>query len=138
MQNSTIVFLINEDVRAIAAIYEKDGPKTLFKTLDPSVEVGDFVVVESSTRHGMTVVEVVEVDVEFNIETQGEMKWIVQAISMNRHEEVLAQEQAAIAAVQSAERARKKRELKAALFADHEDKLKTLALANQSDDEVTE
>lgn len=138
MHESKIVFLINDDVRAIMACYEPDGVKTLFKTFDPSIEKDDLVVVETSTRHGMTVVQVTDVDVEVNLESGESVPWIVNKVDTAYFEELQTQEKEAISAVHSAERARKKRELKEAMFADMEGKVETLKLAKSSESEVTE
>ena len=139
MNNSTIVFLINDDVRAVKGIYEDGGSAEIFKTFDQSIDVDDLAVVESGTRHEMTVVKIVETDVELDFDTTKTIKWVVQRIDQDAHNEVLAQEQAAISAVQSAERKRKRDELRASMFAQHEDQLKTLSLAHLAeDDKVTE
>lgn len=47
MNYSIAIFLINNSARAIRCEYDKDGALTTFKTLDPSVEEGDFVIVET-------------------------------------------------------------------------------------------
>ena len=138
MQNSTIVLLINDDARAIRGEYEDGGKSGLFKTLDKDIKVDDLIVVESGTRHKMTVVKVTEVDVDINFDTDRDVKWVVQTINTDFFEHTLEQERDAIAAVQSAERRRKRDALREALFADHQDKIKSLSLANMDGDEVTE
>lgn len=139
MNNSTIVFLINDDVRAIAAEYEEDGTREIFKTFDHSIEVDDLLVVESGTRHNMTVVKVKEVDIELDFDTPTKIRWVVQRIDQKNHKTVLANEAEAISAVQSAERNRKRQELRDSIFKDHKDKMETLKLANHDDGEtVTE
>ncbi len=74
MNYSTAIFLINPKVRAIAAVYEPDtdnrkAPRTIFKTFDSTIEVGDYILVPTDTRHKMTVNKVVEVDVEPDLES---------------------------------------------------------------------
>lgn len=139
MNNSTIVFLINDDIRAIKANYEDGHSPEVFKTFDTSVRVDDLLVVESGTRHEMTVVKVTDVDVEIDLDTTSKIKWVVQKIDKRAFAEVLAQEGEAIATVQSAERARKRDELRASIFKNAEDKIGTLKLANHTaDEEVTE
>lgn len=134
MNNSTIVFLINDDVRAIKVQYEPDGPTTLFKTFDPAIKVDDFVVVQSGTRHMITTGKVVAVDADFDIDTSIKMDWIVGRIDMYAHEDTIRQENAAIAAVQSAEKKRKRDELRKTVLAGADDAIKALTLANHSDD----
>lgn len=141
MNNSTIVFLINDNVRAIEAVYDDTvGSKPeIFKTFDTDIEVDDLLVVQSSTRHMVTTVKVTAVDVEFDLDTGKHMNWVIQRIDTEAFKEVLAQEGEAISAVQSAERARKKEELRKSVFADQTDKINTLKLANHTEgDGVTE
>ena len=76
MNYSAAIFLINPAVRAVYGIYDawpdKTKPmptKALFKTLDQSLKVDDLVLVPSGTRHDVTVMKLVEVDVEFDPET---------------------------------------------------------------------
>lgn len=66
MNYTTAVFLINKNVRAVMCNYEPDAEHktTMFKTLDTAIRVGDFVIVPTKTRHGMTVSKIVEVDVD--------------------------------------------------------------------------
>lgn len=135
MDNSLIVFLINDSARAIKGQYEDGGVKTLFKTFDATINVDDFAVVESSTRHELTVVKVTEVDVDINFDTEKNVKWVVQKIDMPPYKTVLTQEREAISAVQAAERARKKEELRATMFANHETKIKALSLSTAEQDE---
>jgi hypothetical protein len=134
MNNSKIVFLINDGARAVKATYDDGHAPDTFKTLDPAVDVGDLVVVESGTRHGMTVVKVTEVDVDVDFYANTEVKWVVQRIDSDGFKHILAQERDAIAAVNSAERRRKKEELRASLFADHHDKINALALSKVIED----
>lgn len=141
MQNSTIIFLINNDARAISAVYEPSGASHTFKTLDQTIQKGDLVVVVSDTRHKMTVVEVDDVDLDINFDTQKDVKWIVQKVDTPAFDLLKSQENDAIAAVQAAERRRKRDELRDTLFADHKDAVAKLALSNTEDaidDAVTE
>lgn len=139
MNNSTIVFLINDHVRAISAEYEEDGPPEIFKTFDPDISVDDLVVVESGTRHKQTVVKVRAVDIELDFDTSTKVKWVVQRIDQTSYKRALAEETEAITAVQSAERARKRRELRENLFKDHQEQINQLKLANhEEDDGLTE
>lgn len=139
MHNSNILFLINDDARAISVQYEEHGSKSIFKTLDQNIKVDDLVVVQSGTRWDMTVAKVVEVDLEINFDSNQTINWIVQKVDTDMFSQIEAREAEAIATVQSAERARKKKELRDAMFAQHEDALNTLQIANVSEEtEVTE
>lgn len=138
MHRSRIVFLINDDVRAIAATYEENQKPTIFKTLDPDIEVDDLVVVETNTRHQMTVVKVTEIDVDVDIDSGQEINWVVHRVDQNVHDDIISKEQEAIRVVNNAEKRRKKEELRASVFAAAEDDLKMLGLTKIDEDEVTE
>lgn len=134
MNKTTAVFLINDRVRAIRASYEADTPTAkasteLFKTFDPSIRVGDLVNVVSTTRHNVTVCKVQAVDVEFDIETSQTVQWVIGKIDMAQHLKTLGMEDEALAAIASAEKNRRREELKKAIFADAEAKLSAMPLA---------
>ena len=138
MNKSTIVFLINDSVRAIKATYEPGAAPEIFKTLDQGIEKDDLIVVQSSTRHEMTICKVVETDVEIDLDSGVSMKWALQRVDMAGVSNLLAQEEEAIARVNSIEKRKKKEALRAALFADEADQIATLKLANHTDDSVVE
>lgn len=127
MNYSTAVFLINKAVRAVKVSYDRDavnpekcaGSLTLFKTFDPSVEVGDYVVVPTDTRWNMTVCRVEEVDAEVDLESAVTVGWLVGKVDRAAYQAVLAQENSAIAAIRSAEKRRRQEELAATLLKDN-------------------
>lgn len=125
MNYSTAIFLINKDVRAIAVTYEKidltkdttqmkyqpaylsggrlpDGA-VVFKTMDQTVKVDDFVIVPTDTRHGMTVCKVVATDIEVDIESDKECHWIVGTVDTKPFEDLRQMEEQAIIALKRAE-----------------------------------
>ena len=130
--NSTIVFLINDDVRAVNVKYEKgdNAPEYTFKTMDPTIQVGDYVVIPTDSRHNMTVALVSEVDIELDFATDMHIRWIMARVDLTEHEAVLEKEKAAITAVQSAERRKKREELRAALLANSDEQIKSLELSS--------
>ncbi|CTQ67207.1 hypothetical protein [Roseibium alexandrii] len=138
MNYSRAVFLINDQLRAIKCTYDEHGTETLFKTLDPTIEEGDLVVVPTDTRHGMTVVKVTEVDVDIDIDAPGNVNWIVCPVDQDTHEKNVASEKTAISKIKSAENRRKREQLRDSLFADHQETLKSLELAHMSDDKPAE
>ncbi len=129
MNYSTAVFLINKAVRAVRVSYDRDasnpekfaGSLTTFKTFDPNIEKGDFVIVPTDTRWHMTACRVEEVDVEIDLESPTVIGWLVGRIDREAYEAVLAEEGAAITAIRSAEKRRKQEELAAALLKDNPD-----------------
>lgn len=138
MDNSKIVFLINDQARAIEAKYEDGSNSDVFKTLDASIRVDDMVVVQSGTRLNMTVAKVTAVDVDVNFDSTTPIKWIVQRVNKPQFDAVLASEAEAISAVQAAELRRKKAELRKNMFADHEDSIAKLSLTDRTIDALTE
>lgn len=139
MNYSTSVFLINNHVRAVLATYEEgdSAKRTVFKTLDPDISEGDYVIVPTDTRHKMTVCKVVETDVDVDFDDPTPVGWIIGKVELTDHEKVLAQEAEAIKAIKSAELRQKREALRNAMFADHVETLKALPIAaiNGDDDE---
>jgi len=146
VDNSKIVFLLNESVTAVKAVYEPGEdmlsktatPKVYtFKSFDPSVKVGDLAVVETNTRFGFTVVKIIEVDVDVDFDSPIELKWLVQRLDTASHEAMLKSEAEAIAAVNAAEKRRKRDELRATMFKDHEAKIASLSITHQGEEVIT-
>jgi hypothetical protein len=129
---STAIFLINPKVRAIAAIYEPDtetrkATRTIFKTFDQALSVGDYVLVPTDTRHKMTVNKVVEVDIEPDLESSACMQWVIGVVDRVAYEDVLAQETRAIDLMKAAEKTHAREELRKKMLA-HVDETKLAAL----------
>ena len=135
MDYSNAIFLISDQARAVLVTYESDdtAPKTMFKTLDPNIKVDDFVTVPTGTRHKMTVCKVVEVDVEPDLESSTDMKWIIGVVNKADFDQIKSHESDAIAKIRSAEKARKRRELRDALLADVGEELKSLPIYSQAE-----
>lgn len=126
MNYSTAVMLINENIRAIKVTYEKDqdhnkAQRYIYKTLDQSIEEDDLVVVSTDTRHGFTVVKVVDVDVDVDFENDMEIKWIVSKISTQEADEILVEEEKWIDTLKAAEKRRKREEIKKSMLDMYED-----------------
>ena len=125
---STLIFLINPKVRAIKAVYEPDAKgnsgadtdskKELFKTFDPLITVGDYLVVPSDTRLKMTTVRVTDTDVEVDLETTAQVRWVIGTIDMAGFEQTKNLEQQAITRVKSAKANAAREELRKQLLAD--------------------
>lgn len=127
MNYSTAIFLVNKDVRAVAVSYERDSegkgvkPFTLFKTMDPAVKPEDMVIIPTDTRHMMTVARVEEVDLEVELESAIQMKWLVGPVDDTAFRAIVAMERSAIERIKSAEINAKREELRAKLLADNPD-----------------
>jgi hypothetical protein len=127
MNYSTAIFLVNKDVRAVSVSYERDAegrgvkPFEPFKTMDPSLGVGDMVVIPTATRHRMTVVRVEEVDFEIELDSTAQLSWIIGPVDTGAYDAIAAQEAHAIERIKSAEKAAKRKELADKLLADNPD-----------------
>lgn len=141
------IFLINSNVRALLGVYEPDTPsvkskRTLLKTFDGSIRVGDFVVVPSNTRHLITTMEIVqELDPEVDVDVAASepCMWIIQRIDKSVFDEVTAQEGEAIAAMRRAQKREERLKLRDAMLAQSEDAIKKLPIyAKTIDGDATE
>lgn len=118
MNYSTAIFLISDAARGVMVSYEigADGkgkqPFRLVKTLDGAVKVGDFVVVETETRHNMTVCRVEEIDVEPDLDATSYIKWIVGRVNLADFDDLKAQETSAIERIKQAEKRKRREELR--------------------------
>jgi hypothetical protein len=139
MNYSTAVFLINRHVRCVMATYEADvdGHKvkaTPFKTLDVSIKIGDLAVVPTDTRHGMTVVKVVDVDVDVDFDNSHQMQWIIDVVNTKDHVAIIGQEAEAIKVVKASEMREKRKKIADALLANAKDDFKVLKIADMNGD----
>lgn len=135
MNYSTAIFLISDEIRAVEATYEAadDARRTVFKTFDDNIQVDDYVVVPTDTRHKMTVCKIVEVDVDIDFDTKAEIGWIVGVVDRADFEKISTQEAEAIAKIKTAEKRRKRDKLRASLIADHDAEVKALPLYSLED-----
>lgn len=136
MNYTTAIFLINTKARAVLGIYNPAEPnnKTLYKTLDPTIVVDDYVLVQADTRHKMTVVKIVEVDVDFDLESNQKVSWVLSKIDLKIAENLMKLEESAISQIKKAELRQKRDNLRDALFKDHTETLKTLEIADMGDE----
>ncbi|MDX2318315.1 MAG: hypothetical protein QNK44_07920 [Hyphomicrobiaceae bacterium] len=140
MNYSRAIFLISDEVRAVEVTYEshEGAPRTVFKTLDQDIKVDDFVVVPTDSRHNMTVCKVMAVDIEPDLESEKDMKWIIGVVNRSDFEDISSQEGDAITKIKAAERRRKSDELRKTMLAGAEEDLKALPIYTAKDDKTTE
>lgn len=123
MNYSTAVMLINEEIRAISCSYEPDvlradgtvSHKTgrkVYKTLDKTIKVGDFVVVPTTTRHNMTVNKVEEVDVDVDFEDGVEVFWAISKVDVDTVKAIKSKEGEWVTELKKVERKHQKEKLK--------------------------
>jgi hypothetical protein len=146
MNFTTAVFLVNENARAMRCVYEP-APDDLtnnsheklpraplkeyvFKTLDQTIHKDDLCVVPSGTRHGFTVVKVIEEDVDVDLDAPFEMKWIVAKVDTVQYQSLLDMEKDAVSKIRKADIRKKRSDLATNLFKDNIEEMKALDLAN--------
>jgi preprotein translocase subunit YajC len=127
MNYSTSVMLVNPNIRAVKCSYEPNKKDWyIFKTLDNTVQKDDFVVINTDTRHGFTVVKVEEVDVEIDFDSNVEIKWIVSKVDLEAYTKIQQQEQELIEKIRKGEILKRKKEIYANTLSAFEEDLKTL------------
>lgn len=136
---SKAILLFNKNIRAVSTIYDLEPPpdarnvppakRTIYKTLDPNIAKGDLVIIPTDTRYKMSVVKVVETDVEIDdYESPGEIKWIIDKVARTSFDKSVAMEQQGVDIMRSADKRRKREELQAAILKDNPD-FRTLQIA---------
>ncbi len=133
MNYSTAVMLLNQNIRAIHTVYEEETetrkqPRTTFKTLDTTIEVGDLVVIPTDTRHKMTVVKVVGVDVDVDFESTTPVQWVISKVATDAHKTILSEEQKWIETIKASEKREEFKKNMLEMF--QEDGIEQLAIAN--------
>ena len=128
MNLSTAIMLFNKDIRAIATIYDleptpgsagKTPARTIYKTLDPTIAKDDLLLIPTDTRYKMSVVKVVEVDVEVDYDSPVEIKWVISKVDRSDYEANRAMEFQMGDVIRSAEKRRKREELQASILKDN-------------------
>lgn len=112
MNYSTSVMLINENIRAVRGRYEDGGKAVVFKTIDQSIKVDDFVVVESGTRWNVTTVKITEIDVSPDFDSNEHMHWVISKIDMAAHQKVTDMESQAIELIKKGELRKRREDIK--------------------------
>src|SRR6185295_1615472 len=105
--------------------------RELFKTFDETIAVGDIVMVPSGTRHNVTSVKVVETDVEWDVHTSGEVKWIIGKVDQSEFNKLKALEENAISAIKESEKTAARKKMRSEML-QHMDEaaIKQIDLAN--------
>lgn len=121
--------LFNDDVRFVRATYEPGKPPELFKTFDGTIQIDDLVTVLTETRHNMTIVRILEIDVDIDFENHELAHWIVSKVETGPYLTLMDRERHALSQIRSAELRKKREDLRAALFKNQNELMKTLDIA---------
>lgn len=129
MHDSRKVFLLETEPRCVTAAYDagEDASTTEFKTFDLDIKTDDYVIVPTNCRHKMTVCKVHAVDVEPDLDSSAEMRWVIGVVDQSAFKATFASERQFIDAARSAERRRKKTQLREDFLADIDDDMKVLS-----------
>ena len=137
MNYSIAVFLLNDNCRLCRGIFEADSPdgksfakRELLKTFDPTISVGDIVMVPTGTRHGVSVMKIVEVDTDLDIDTQEDVRWVIGKVDQEYYTMLKKQEEQAIAAIKQAELKKKKKAMMETMAMDYVEDLKALPISS--------
>ena len=128
MNYSHAVFLMTKGkARAMACAYkaEENAKTDIFKTLDPSIKEGDYVIVETDSRHRMTVFKVIETDVDIDYDSSNKISWIVSKVDTQEIERNRTVEAMAISKIKQGRKKRREQEL-----------LEDLDLSEQDENEI--
>lgn len=119
IHSSRKIFLIDETVKCVRVQYEPEPPDQLSKThiaktfLD--LEYGEFVAIETSTRWGITVVRVVEVGLEPELNDTS-IPWIVAPVFLDDYNEWIEREKIILKTIAAAEKRKQREELKTTIL----------------------
>lgn len=125
---STVLFLVNDDLRAIRVSYEDDGrsKQTIKKTFLTDLKVGDYVLVETETRWGATVCKVAALNVEPDFSSSTPVGWVFAKINLEELNRLKEEEQRALTIIMEARKREAKETLRKTILAQCGDELKAL------------
>lgn len=120
-----IALLDPANVHGYGCIYEPkehgtDAPEVVvFKSLRDDFDTDDFVIVETDTRHNMTVVQVKEIGAEIDLESEKPLRWIVSGpLDLTEYRSVLSQERHIQGRIKKSQARKRAEELRAAVLGD--------------------
>lgn len=111
LNESTVLFLVNSDLRAVRVSYEAEGrnKETIKKTLIQDLKVGDFVMVETDTRWNAAVCKVVAVNVEIDFDDDDlKVGWVFGRVDLTQLDALRETEKRAVSLIREARLRQKK------------------------------
>lgn len=126
--SSTVLFLVNDDLKAVRVSYEESNRsvETIKKTFLPDLKVGDYVLVETETRWGATVCRVSALDVEVDFNSSAKIGWVFAKIDMAELDTLKEEERRALSIITEARKREAKANLRKTILAQCGDELKAL------------
>lgn len=138
---SNAIFLISPECRAFHGTFEADDPqkgfvakREMFKSFNKDIKPNDLVMVETGSRHNVSVVKIVACDVEVDFNATERTRWIIGKVDMGEYDHLAGLENDAIQKIKAAELRKQRDDLKKTMFADHIETLKELELAKVGTD----
>ena len=127
---SIAVFLMEgSQARAIAVNFDPADKhnRELFKTFDQSIKVDDVVLFPTASRVGFSTGIVVETDVDFDLNTTKEVRWLAGVVDTKAHARLVEQDKELGSMIRKSELRRKRTEMREAvmgqLSADEEERM---------------
>lgn len=135
MHPSRMIFAISDTVQCVEVQYDpENGPsKTEHKTLIPDLAVDDMVVVQTRSRHKMTIGKVTRLNIEPDLDSSQEMLWAYSKVDAAAIGDLHQQEDDAIETIKKLERMKKRRELRDEWMAGNGEELKALPIYSVQD-----
>ena len=117
MNLSASIMLVDKTVRPVKVEYDpidtkNNNPMTRFKTINPEIKVGDLVICQTNTRHGFTIVKVIEADFPVDFNSAEQWGWIGDKFDKASFDNVLKIEESVKGRVAKAEENRMREQLK--------------------------
>lgn len=129
MNKSTVLFLVNEELKAVEVAYEEEGKyshRKIKKTFRTDLKVGDFVLVETTTRYGASIAKVTRTDVQIDFNADEFVGWIFGKVSLKELDDLKALEENAVLLIAEAERRKQKAEMRKTIMENCGEELKAL------------
>lgn len=120
INNTLVVSLFEEKVQFIRVKFNSDDSSSwTYKTLRPDIRIGDLVIVpaknnisgESSNPEEYKLVTVTEINVDIDIYSSVQYKWIVSTVDLAEYRSILARELQLITEINQLKRRKQKSEL---------------------------
>lgn len=114
MNDSNVIFLINDEVRAVKVQYDEGNINkiTTKKTFMTDLKVGDFVLVETGTRWNATVAKVVDINCAADFANGENISWVFSKVNMAELEALKELEKRALQIIKEAEKKKVQKELR--------------------------
>lgn len=116
INEKTVLFLVNDSLRAVRVSYDENdrNKDTIKKTFLTDLKVGEFVVVETATRHNATICKVIAVDVEVDVEDPNlDVGWVIERANLDKLDALRKAEKEAVEIIKNAKKKKAKEAMRA-------------------------